>query len=161
LLQLQWLGIRTLLPAGNSNSVRPGGLILAAITSPVHDADCEGSDFARPYNSDAQPKSARSPSSQLMACSSNASRAPSTRCKRDAGLGATRRRGRHWLARRWGPWGRRWNFCKDRLVGGLYFGDLAHYLVLTGGELLDGYSHFTNLSLDNLLQRGDTHIYLL
>jgi hypothetical protein len=39
------------------------------------------------------------------------------------------------LAHGCGPRGRQWNFRKDILVGGLQFGDLTRYLVLTGGEL--------------------------
>jgi hypothetical protein len=65
------------------------------------------------------------------------------------------------LARGCGPRGRHWNFRKDILVGGLQFGDLTRYLVLTGGEPLNGYSHVAKLSLDSLLYRGDMRLYLL
>jgi len=35
---------------------------------------------------------------------------------------------------------RRWDFPKNFLVSSLQLVDLAHYLVLTGGEPLDGFS---------------------
>lgn len=57
--------------------------------------------------------------------------------------------------------GRHWNLRKDFLIGGLQFGDLAHHLVLTGGELLDAFSHVGKLPLDGLSHRGDTRFYLL
>ena len=60
-------------------------------------------------------------------------------------------------ARRW----RRWNFCKDFLIGGLQFGDLAHHLVLTGGKLLDACPYVGKLPLDGLSHRDDTRFYLL
>jgi hypothetical protein len=65
------------------------------------------------------------------------------------------------LARGCGPRGRHWNFREDILVGGLQFGDLTRYLVLTSGELLNGYSHVAKLSLDTPLHRGDMCLYLL
>jgi len=70
---------------------------------------------------------------------------------------------RYWRgpARRCGPWRRHWDFRKDLLVGGPQFGDLAHYLILTGCELLDCYSHTAKLLFDSLLQRGDMCLYLL
>ena len=50
---------------------------------------------------------------------------------------------------------------KDLLIRGLQFGDLAHHLVLTGCELLDGFSHAGKLPLDGLSHRGDLRLYLL
>jgi hypothetical protein len=57
--------------------------------------------------------------------------------------------------------GRRWDFLKDFLVSGLQLGDLAHHLFLTGGELLDGFSHVGKMALDGLSHRGNIRLYLL
>jgi hypothetical protein len=43
----------------------------------------------------------------------------------------------------------------------LQLSDLARHVILTGGELLDGYPHVAKLPLDSLLQRGDMLLYLL
>jgi hypothetical protein len=73
-----------------------------------------------------------------------------------------RPRYRRGLARRDGALhGRRWDLLKDFRVGGLQLGYLAHHLVLTGGELLDGFSNVGKLPLDGLSQRGDIRRYLL
>jgi hypothetical protein len=57
--------------------------------------------------------------------------------------------------------GRRWDFPKNFLVSGLQFVDLAHYLVLTSGEPLHGFSHVGKMPLDGLSHRGDIRLYLL
>ncbi len=50
---------------------------------------------------------------------------------------------------------RGWGVAVEALV------DLAHHLVLTGGELLDGFLHVGKLPLDSLLHRGDMRLYPL
>jgi hypothetical protein len=57
--------------------------------------------------------------------------------------------------------GRCWNLLKNFLVGGLEFGDLAHHLILTGGQLIDTFSHVGKVPLDGLSHRGNIRLYLL
>ncbi len=80
----------------------------------------------------------------------------------------------YWCPRRWSRFrsglvrrgggslrGWRWDFPKDFLVSGLQLRYLMHRLVLTGGELLDGFAHVGKLPLDGLSHRGDIRLYLL
>src|SRR5215469_17381994 len=83
----------------------------------------------------------------------------------EASVCPRRRRRRYWrgLARGGGGAfrGRRWYLRKDFFVGSLQLSDLARHLILTGGELPDGYPHVAKLPRDSLLQRGDMLLYLL